>query len=314
MRYRACQTCTRSIGPVNIGGNLTLTAVKGFLGVAGGSQALVADAIHSLADLLSSGLLLVGLRIARRPANQRHPYGYGKVEFLVAVGIYTLLLAAGGFIMYDSIHMIVDKEVVSPSIPTIFGALLSAVVNEMMYRQSLCAGHQLRSPSIIANAMEKRADVYSSLAVLAGILGAKLGVHLLDPLAAALVAALILHSSFKGIWEALQGLLDSSLESDVMCRVEAAALGVPGVRRLGAMRSREMGQRVWLDLEVHTDGGKTLAEAERLRQQVTAVVRACIERPGEVVVHLRADNGQHAEALPADDAAGLGVPLGVEHE
>jgi len=200
MRYRACQLCSQSIGAVNIGGNLALTAVKGYLGVVGGSQALVADAIHSLADLLSSGLLLVGLRVAHRPANAKHPYGYGKVEFLVAVGIYALLLAAGGFIIYDSVHMIVDKQEVSPSGITIFGALLSAVVNEMMYRQSLCVGRQLQSPSIVANAAEKRADVYSSLAVLAGIVGAKLGVHVLDPLAAVLVAALILHSSLKGSW------------------------------------------------------------------------------------------------------------------
>ncbi|HEY3359021.1 MAG TPA: cation diffusion facilitator family transporter [Polyangia bacterium] len=287
MRYRACQTCTRSIGAVNVGGNLVLTAIKGFLGVAGGSQALVADAIHSLADLLSSGLLLVGLRVARRPADERHNYGYGKVEFLVAVGIYTLLLGAGGFIMYDSVHMIVDKEEVRPSVATIFGALLSAVINEMMYRQSRCAGRQLRSPSIVANATEKRADVYSSLAVLAGILGAKLGIHILDPLAAVLVAALILHSSFKGIWEAGQGLLDSSLEVDVMCGIEAAALGVPGVRGLGRVRSREIGQRVWVDVEVHTDGDQTLAAGERLRRQVVAAVRRTVERPGDILVHLR---------------------------
>jgi len=290
MRYRACQSCTRSIGAVNIGGNLALTAVKGFLGVVGGSQALVADAIHSLADLLSSGLLLVGLRVARRPANVQHPYGYGKVEFIVAVGIYSLLLAAGGFIMYDSVHMIVDKEEVSPSAITLFGALLSAVVNEMMYRQSLCAGRQLQSPSIVANATEKRADVYSSLAVLAGIAGAKLGVHLLDPLAAVLVAGLILHSSLKGIWGGMQGLMDRALDPELLQRMEAAAATIPGVAGLGAVRSREIGQRIWVELDVFTDGRQTLQEAEELRREVTSALRGCVDRPGELVVHLRADD------------------------
>jgi cation diffusion facilitator family transporter len=304
MRYRACQRCTQSIGAVNVGGNLVLTLVKGFLGITGGSQALVADAIHSLADLLSSGLLLVGLRVARRPADRRHPYGYGKIEFLVAVGIYTLLLAAGGFILYDSIHMIVDKEVVNPCITTVFGAALSAVVNEMMYRQSRCAGHQLRSPSIVANATEKRADVYSSLAVLAGIVGAKLGIHVLDPIAAVLVAVLILHSSFKGISEAMRGLLDSSLDGDLMTRIEAAAAGVPGVERLGAVRSREIGQRVWLDLEIHADGRQSLAECERLKRAVTAAVRSCVDRPGEILVHVSA----HGAGGPDGTAGPGGVP------
>jgi cation diffusion facilitator family transporter len=292
MRYRACQRCSQSIGPVNIGGNLALTAIKGYLGVVGGSQALVADAIHSLADLLSSGLLLVGLRVAHRPANAKHPYGYGKVEFLVAVGIYTLLLAAGGFIIYDSVHMIVDKQNVSPSGITIFGALLSAVMNEMMYRQSLCVGRQLQSPSMLANAAEKRADVYSSLAVLAGIVGAKLGVHVLDPLAAVLVAALILHSSLKGIWEAMQGLMDKALAPEVLQRMETAALGVDGVAAVGPVRSRENGQRFFVELDVFCAGDQTLQDAESLRREVTSALKGCVERPGEVVVHLRADQDE----------------------
>lgn len=288
MRYRACEICTRSIGAVNIGGNLALASIKAYLGVVGGSQALVADAIHSVADLLSSGLLLIGLRVARRPANSSHPYGYGKVEFLVAVGIYTLLLCAGGFILYDSMHMIVDQEEVSPSAVTLFGALLSAVVNEMMYRQSRCAGKQLCSPSIVANAIEKRADVFASLAVLAGIAGAKLGVHLLDPAAAVVVACMILHSSVRGFRDALQGLMDSAVDPELLERATAAALDVPGVSRLGQVRSREIGQRIWLELEVFAGARRTLEEGERLRREVVAAVARSVNRPGEVVVCLRA--------------------------
>lgn len=296
MRYRACQSCTRSIGAVNVGGNLALSALKGFLGVVGGSQALVADAIHSLADLLSSGLLVVGLKVARRPADPRHPYGYGKVEFLVAVGIYVLLLLAGGFILYDSVHMIVEGEEVSPSFVTLFGALLSAGLNEMMYRQSLCAGHQLCSPSIVANATEKRADVYSSLAVLAGIAGAKMGIHALDPLAAVLVACLILHSSVTGIWQAIEGLLDGAVDEDLVERACEAARAVRGVSGLGQVRSREIGQRIWLEVEVLTDGGRTLEAGEGLRREIRRAMAGAVDREGEFVVHLRAD------AVPGEDA------------
>ncbi len=264
-----------------------MSVVKGFLGVVGGSQALVADAIHSLADLISSGLLVVGLRIARRPADERYPYGYGKVEFVVAVGIFTLLLAAGGFIFYDSFHMIIHGDEVNPSFIAIFGALLSVVGNELMYRQSVCAGRRLSSPSMIANSAEKRADVLSSAAVLVGILGAKCSIHVLDPLAAVLVACLILHSSLKGLWQALQGLIDGALPEALMDRVEEAARAVPGVAGVGRLRSREIGQSVAVEIEVLTDGGQTLEEAEGLREQVSRVAAKCVERPGEFIVTLR---------------------------
>jgi cation diffusion facilitator family transporter len=275
------------VGAVNIGGNLALSVVKGFLGVVGGSQALVADAIHSLADLVSSGLLVVGLRIAKRPADRRYPYGYGKVEFVVAVGIFGLLLAAGGFIFYDSFHMIIHGEEVQPSFIAIFGALLSIVGNELMYRQSLCVGRQLNSPSMIANSAEKRADVLSSAAVLVGILGAKCSIHLLDPLAAVLVACLILHSSLKGLWQALQGLVDNSLPEDLMDKVQSAVVAVPGVAGLAKLRSREIGQRVAVEIEVLTDGRQTLEATEGLREQVSRVAAECVERPGEFNVTLR---------------------------
>jgi cation diffusion facilitator family transporter len=283
----ACDGCVRSVGAVSIGGNLGLAVIKGFLGVVGGSQALIADAVHSLADLISSGLLVVGLRVAARPADAQYQYGYGKAEFIVAVGIFTLLLAAGGFIFYDSFHMVIHGEKVNPSLITVFGALLSIVGNELMFRQSFCAGRRAASPAMIANSTEKRADVLSSLAVLVGIVGAKCHLYVLDPLAAILVACLILHSSLKGIWEALQGLMDCALPPRMMEAIATAVRGVPGVAGLGRVRSRELGQTVAVELEILTDGNQTLEQAEQLRAEISRAASRCVERPGEFLVHLR---------------------------
>jgi cation diffusion facilitator family transporter len=284
---RACDKCVESVGAVSVGGNLALATIKGFLGVLGGSQALVADAVHSFADLISSALLFVGLRVANRPADEKHPFGYGKVEFIVAAGIYLLLLSAGGFILYDSFDMIIHREQINPSFITVFGALLSVVGNELMYRHCACAGGRMNSPSMLANSVEKRADVYSSLAVLVGILGAKGGIHLLDPLAAVVVACLILHSSLKGLWGALQGLMDSALPTELLQRVEVAVRTVAGVSHVSRVRSRELGQRIWVELEILTDGSRTLDEAEGLREEISRVAAECVDRPGEFVVHLR---------------------------
>jgi len=142
MRYAACEKCAHSVGTVNVLGNVFLMVIKAYLGIVGRSTALIADAIHSGADLIASMMLVLGLRISRKPSNNRYPWGYGKVEFLVAIVIYTSLICAGFIIFIDALECIVNNEEVNPSAIALVGALLSIVVNELMYRQSICAGNR----------------------------------------------------------------------------------------------------------------------------------------------------------------------------
>ena len=175
LRYASCRKCANSVGVVGVVASAFLMVLKGYLGIVGHSTALVADAIHSSADLISALMLLIGLRVARRPADKEYPYGYGKVEFIISVIIYTALIGAGVVIVVEAVSAIVHAEHEEPSMVTLFGALIAIIVNEMMFRQSYCAGKQLRSPSLVANAFEKRSDALTSIAVFAGIAGAKLG-------------------------------------------------------------------------------------------------------------------------------------------
>lgn len=285
LRFRACQKCADSIGVVNVIANTFLMIVKGYLGVVGGSTALVADAIHSAADLISSIMLLIGLRVSSRPADQRYPYGYGKVEFLVAVIIYTSLISAGVVIFIDAMYCIVNRSAVSPSVVTIWGAILSVVVNEMMFRQSVCAGVQLASPSIVANAWEKRSDALSSVAVLAGIIGAKLGFHFLDPAAAILVAFYIVKLSVENLVVAYKGLMDRALEPEVVANVQKAATGVDGVRGIRTLRTREIGQNVWIDIDVLVGGDLELGVVARIKEEVKQAIAKVFNRPAHIVVY-----------------------------
>lgn len=287
MRYAACERCANSVGTVNVLGNIFLMVVKAYLGIIGRSTALLADAIHSGADLIASMMLVLGLRISRKPSNSRYPWGYGKVEFLVAVVIYTSLICAGVVIFIDAVESIVRNEAVDPSAITLVGALLSIVVNELMYRQSICAGNQVKSPAIIANAWEKRSDALSSIAVFLGIAGAKLGCHFLDPLAAILVAFYIVKFSIEMIIEAVSGLLDSALDeetTDTICRSVREVFGVKGINTI---RSRELGQSVWIDLEVLVDGNSEVGKIARLKEEVRNAVLNKLGRIGNVVVYLK---------------------------
>ncbi len=296
-RYAACEKCANSVGVVNLAVNTLLMLIKGYLGVVGRSTALVADAIHSGADVISAAMLLFGLRIAKRPADEHYPYGYGKVEFLVAVVIYTSLISAGFVIFYDAITTILSGEQIEPSGITLFGAFISVAVNEVMFRQSFCAGKQICSPSMIANAWEKRSDALSSVAVLAGIAGAKLGFYFLDPAAAILVAFYIVKFSIEMLWEAFKGLMDTALPDDVVEGIHESARGVEGVKGIGSLRTREVGQNVWVDLEVLVDGESRMPETAALKQRIEKAVSGSLGRIANVVVLFKPVTGEDEQLV-----------------
>ncbi len=285
MKYKACEKCKASLGWINIGGNSFIAIVKMFLGWVGGSTALFADGIHSFGDVLGSLIMLISLRIAARPKDEDYPHGYGKVEFLAAAVIYTCLLVVGFYILMTAVHALTTGIPVDPDMVTILGAVISLVANELMYRQSICCGSQLQSPSIIANAHEKRADALSSIAVLAGIIGAKLGLHFLDPLAALMVSYLIFKLCISSLMKAARGLMDGSLEEDMTDLIKEELEKYPELG-LKQLRTREIGQEVSVEIDAYVDPKQTLKEMEAVKNKIKKNVLKVVERPGDVTIYL----------------------------
>jgi len=286
-RFKACSKCANSVGFVGVVASGFLMALKGYLGVVGHSTALIADAVHSGADLLSALMLLIGLKVARRPADARYPYGYGKIEFIIAVVIYLSLIGAGVVIMVDAISAIIHGVHVTPSPVTLLGAAIAVVTNEMMFRQSFCAGRMISSPSLVANAWEKRSDALTSVAVLIGISGSLAGLRCFDPFAAILVGVYILKFSIKMLLEAFKGLLDSSLEQKVVDGIRATAAGVEGVLGIERVRTRELGQQVWIELDVLVEGDARVGEVTRIKKQIRRAVKTEVDRPATIEVFLK---------------------------
>jgi cation diffusion facilitator family transporter len=286
-RYQACEACAASVGTINIAICLLMMLLKGYLGIVGGSRALLADAIHSSADLLSAMMMVFGLRIAGRPADERYSYGYGKIEYLMSILIYALLFCVGVIIIIEALFCIIHQERVDPSAATFGGALISIIVCELMFRQGVCAGTQLNSPSMVANAWEKRTDAITSIAVLFGILGAKLGFPFLDPLAAIVVGGFILKFSVGMLSSSVKQLLDRALAKEIIEGIRRSVALVPGVRGVAQIRSREMGHGAWVDIEVLVDGEALLEDVHRLKDAVRRAVNKVIERPSTTMVFLK---------------------------
>jgi len=219
---KQCYWCAKHVGRVNLWANIGLLIVKLFGGIFGCSQALIADAVHSLNDVIIAILLIVGLKISSAPPDDDHHWGHGNIEFVVSAIIGTLLVCTAITITIVSMTSILRGDIYNPGILAVWAAAISVVANEIMFRHSLCAGEQMDSPAMIANAWENRADVYSSLAVLAGVFGARSGFAVLDPLAAIIVGIMIAKNGLKTLVSSVKGITDSSFDNKTMlCQVTA---------------------------------------------------------------------------------------------
>lgn len=287
MKDESCEKCVKSLALVNIGGNSFIAVLKVFLGIAGGSHALFADGIHSFGDVFGSVMMVISLKIADRPRDSKYPYGYGKVEFLAACIIYISLFFVGCYILTSAIHHIISGVHINPDMVTLLGALISLVANELMYRQSICCGTQLNSPSMIANAHEKRADMLSSAVVLVGIVGAKLGLDFLDPLAAIVVSFLIFKLCYESLKKAVQGLMDSALPPEFKEEVIGIIRNYPDLE-VSEIRAREVGQKVDIEIVASIDRNKLLKEVETIKSKIKNDILKDIERVGNVEIYFSA--------------------------
>jgi len=284
MTYPECERCIKAVGPVNFWGNLALTIFKLVFGLVCGSIALVADAIHSLGDVAISIVLVMSLRISGKDADEDHHFGHGKIEFIgtAIIGVSMLLVAL--LIVWYSVRAALQGVIEAPDRIAILVAIVSIGGNYLMYRHSLCAGIHVNSSVMIANAYENRADVLSSVAALVGIVGAQLGWLLLDPLAAIIISALILHSALKTLLEAARGLGDCGLEPKVTRAIRTAVAGIDGIIGVHSVKTRRIGQQVEVGLRVNVDAANTVEWTRERTRTITAAVREITGLGGPVKV------------------------------
>ncbi|MBF0103029.1 MAG: cation transporter [Desulfobacterales bacterium] len=285
MKYKACERCAKSVGMVNVIGNILMIFIKAYLGIVGRSKGLIADAIHSSADLLATIVMIIGLRIVEKKPNELYPYGYGKAEYVVAILIYLFLLIIGTYIVYDGCMVIIHKQYVKPCLSAAWGAIFSITINELMFRQSVCAGQQINSPSMVAKAWESRSDVYSSIAVLIGVIGAKMGFYFMDPLAAIVVGVVILKICIEMIYDATLNLLDQSPEEDTIEHIRNILHQEKMISGIRNIFGRELGQYFEFEVELFVPKHISLVEGETIKKQIKEIITTHLDR--ESIIRIR---------------------------
>lgn len=293
---KECYWCAKHVGGINLWANLGLLFVKLLGGIFGRSQALIADAVHSLSDVIIAILVIVGLKVSSAPPDDDHHWGHGNIEFIVSAIIGTLLVCTAITITVVSLLSIIQGDIYNPGIMAVWAAAISVVANEIMFRHSLCAGEQMDSPAMIANAWENRSDVYSSLAVLVGVFGARIGFTVLDPIAAIIVGIVIAKNGLKTLVSGVKGITDRSFDNKAMLsQIRKLVLKEDGIVSIGRLRARKTGQKVWIDLEAIFKPEMKVAEAKKIIEDIRKSVIDKFERIGDVVIVSRVPEPQLKE-------------------
>lgn len=259
-------------------GNIVLSALKLAAGILGGSKAMIADALHSASDIVATSVVLVGIKVAQKPADCEHPYGHGKVEPIAAAFVGVTLIFAAIIIVKGIVESIVKQTFGTPTYLALAAAVVSIVVKEIMFRMTYAAGKKINSEAIMADAWHHRSDAYSSIGTFVGILGAIIGgtfgirfLQYLDPFAGAVVACMIFKVAYDILKHAVRGLMDSSPDGEKLIKIWDAVSAVEGIASIPDIKARYIGQRLFIDLqievdaEISVDAGHALADDARMR-------------------------------------------------
>ncbi len=272
--------------------NVLLMIVKGSVGLWAGSRALVADAAHSAADLAGSVAVMIGLRVARKPPDEDHPYGHGKAELISTALVSCLLIGASLDVGFQSLRAFWEPPK-KPEWLSAYAAMAAIVVKGLLYRYTYRLGKKLNSPSLMASATDHRSDVYSSMAALIGILLSLLGQALrlswllyMDALAGALVALLVVKMGSELASDSIQLLMDRAVSAEDLQPYYRLIAAVPGVLRVDELRARDHGTYILVDVKIQVDGAISVKDGHDIATQVKRRMMEEFPRVQDVLVHV----------------------------
>ena len=276
----------------------TLGLAKVVVGLVAGSQALVADGVHSLSDLVTDAGVLVVTALARKGPDAGHPYGHDRFETLGSLVLGAVLLVVAGGLAYDSLLRLLSARFPAPGAAALVVAALSIAGKEWIFRWTRRVSERIGSRLLLANAWHSRSDALSSVAVFVGVSGAMAGMPWLDLVAAIAVAGLVGWVGWRLIAGAAQELVDTGLSPAELAEVRLAALDVQGVLGVHQVRSRRMGAAVLLDLDIVVRPELSVSEGHQIAWTASRRLRERFPDVRDVKVHVDPEESETRGDLP----------------
>ncbi len=269
--------------------NIALSIFKVLAGFLAHSGAMVSDGIHSASDVFSTVVVMVGYRLAGKESDENHQYGHERIECVAAILLSMILCITGFAIGLAGFRKIIGQESISleaPGLLALAAAVLSILVKEAMYWYTRGAAKKVNSAALMADAWHHRSDSLSSIGSMAGIIGARLGYPVCDPIASVIICVFIVKAAYEIFKDAVDKMMDTACDAETlenMRRVITAQEGVLGIDRL---QTRLFGARIYVDVEIAADGELPLREAHVIAERVHNAIENSFEEVKHCMVHV----------------------------
>jgi cation diffusion facilitator family transporter len=266
--------------------NVVLFVFKLFAGIYGKSHAMVADALHTATDFITSIGVYIGFKIAQKPADKDHPYGHGRAESIAAKLISLVLIMGGLKVALDSVRAIISQDLKTPHAIALWAAVISIIVKEGLYRYIVKIGRDIQSSSLKADAWHHRTDALTSIAALIGIGGARVGFLILDPLAGLTVSLFVIRAGAKLFYTAYEELMDAALPGGMIERIKDLSMQVEGIKRLKDIKGRKMGIDIFIDMTIEVDKAMSVEDAHLITAKIRRNVLKNLRGAKDIFIHV----------------------------
>ena len=268
--------------------NAFLILFKFLAGVFGQSQALIADAVHSISDLFTDFVVLLGLRIGRRAPDEEHHFGHARIETLASAIVGLALIATALYLGIKASWNIYRHTEYHPTWLALVGAGVSVALKEALYHYTIRIGRRIKSSAIVANAWHQRSDALSSVAVLLGVAGARINPswHILDSYAALCVSFFIIKVGLEILWGAFREFTDTAPQPKILGKIRQCTLSVDGVIDMHDLRVRTSGGLHQMELHIVVDGRLTVTEGHRIAKAVESCLAEEVADLDRIIVHV----------------------------
>ena len=289
IKYENVEEVAFKVSKISIIVNVLLSVVKLAAGIISQSGAMISDAIHSASDVFSTIIVMIGVKLSSKAADKEHPYGHERMECVAAVILAAVLMFTGILIGYDGAQKMTSdglNELPIPGSLALIAAVLSIVVKELMFWYTRHYANVINSGALMADAWHHRSDAMSSVGALIGIVGARMGLPVLDPFASVVICVFICKAAFDIFKDAVDKMVDHSSSEEVENDIKERVISHKGVEKIDLLRTREFGNRIYIELEISVNGSLPLIEAHEIAKIVHDDIETTFPKVKHIMIHV----------------------------
>lgn len=286
------------VSVVSIIVNMALSLFKLIAGIFSASGAMISDAIHSASDVFSTFIVIIGVNISAKKADNEHQYGHERLECVASVILAVILAETGIGIGISGLNKIFAgnyETLEIPGLPALIAAVVSIAVKEWMFWYTRAAAKKINSGALMADAWHHRSDALSSIGAFIGILGARLGFPILDPIASVVICIFIVKAAFDIFKDAIDKMIDKSCDKETVDKIAAVIREQNGVEGIDDLKTRLFGTKIYVDVDISADGNITLTQAHKIAEDVHTSIEQAFPTVKHCMVHVNPKNSVESE-------------------